>query len=180
MSWIVRLKDLEWSKANVDDSAMKLGLLLEGAHANQTLAETVLDKLKTHVRELESIARQEIRSTLVEELHSLDEESRRAADTLRRLRHVADLRVALWTLGMAAVACVVPLGAAWWVLPSRGEVAALSAQRERLAAEVARLREQGGSVELHRCGSAQRLCVRIDRKAGVFGDAGDFLIVKGY
>lgn len=159
---------------------MKLGLLLEGAHANQALAETVLDKLKVHVSELESIARQEIRSTLVEELHALDEESRRAADTLRRLRHVADLRVALWTLGMAALSCVVPLGAAWWVLPSRGEIAALTARRDGLEADMARLKAQGAAMELRRCGAAQRLCVRVDRKAGVFDEAGDFLIVKGY
>lgn len=172
--------DLKWSEATVDDSAMKLGLLLEGAHANQTLAETVLEKLKTHVAELETIARQEIRSTLVEELHTLDEDSRRAAETLRRLRHVADLRVALWTLGMAALACAVPLAAAWWVLPSRGEIAALSARRDALETEVARLKMQGGLMELRRCGAAQRLCVRIDRKAGVFGEAGEFLIVKGY
>ena len=159
---------------------MKLGLLLEGAHANQALAETVLDKLKVHVSELESIARQEIRSTLVEELSSLDEESRRAADTLRRLRHVANLRVALWTLGMAALSCAVPLGAAWWVLPSRGEIAALTARRDRLEAEMARLKTQGASMELRRCGTAQRLCVRVDSHEGVFGEAGDFLIVKGY
>jgi len=159
---------------------MKLGLLLEGAHANQTLAETVLDKLKAHVGELESIARQEIRSTLLEELHMVDEESRRAAETLRRLRHVADLRVALWTFGMAALSCLLPFGVAWWVLPSRGEVAALSARRDGLEAEVARLKAQGGAMDLRHCGAAQRLCVRIDRKAGVFGDAGDFMIVKGY
>jgi uncharacterized small protein (DUF1192 family) len=165
---------------NVDDSAMKLGLLLEGAHANQTLAEAVLEKLKVHVGELESIARQEIRSTMLEELHSLDEDSRRAAETLRRLRHVADLRVALWSLGMATLACAVPLGAAWWILPSRGEVTALSTRRAMLEAEVARLEAQGGLIELRRCSASQRLCVRIDRKAGVFGEAGDFLIVKGY
>ena len=159
---------------------MKLGLLLEGAQANQTLAETVLEKLKTHVAELETIARQEIRSTLLEELHTLDEDSRRAAETLRRLRHVADVRVAFWTLGMAVLACAVPLGAAWWILPSRGEVAALSARRDALETELARLKAQGGLTELRRCGAAQRLCVRIDHKAGVFGDAGDFLIVKGY
>lgn len=159
---------------------MKLGLLLEGAHANQTLAETALEKLKAHVGELQGIAREEIRATLLEELHALGEDSRRAAETLRRLRHVADVRVALWTLGMAVLACAVPLGAAWWLLPSRSEVSALGVRRDALAAEVARLDAQGGRMELRRCGSAQRLCVRVDRKAGSFGDSGDFLVVKGY
>ena len=159
---------------------MKLGLLLEGAHANQTLAETALEKLRTHVGELERIARDEIRSTMLEELHTVHEDSRRAAETLRRLRHVADLRVALWTLVMAAFACAVPLAAAWWLLPSRDEVAALTERREALEADLARLRAQGALVELRRCGPAGRLCVRVDRKAGAFGEGGEFQVVKGY
>jgi len=159
---------------------MKLGLLLEGAHANQTLAETALEKLKAHVGELEGIAREEIRATLLEELHAVGDDSRRAAETLRRLRHAADLRLALWTLGMAALACSVPIGAAWWLLPSRSEVAALGAKRDALQAEVARLETRGGLMEMRRCGAAGRLCVRVDRKAGAFGEGGDCLVVKGY
>jgi len=159
---------------------MKLGLLLESAQAHQTLAETVLEKLKAQVSELGSVARDEIRATMLEELNALGEDSQRAAETLRRLRYVADLRVAIWTLAMAALACAVPMGIAWWVLPSRGEVAALSAQRDALETTVARLKAEGGKMEWRHCGTAQRLCVRVDRKAGSFGDAADFLIVKGY
>jgi hypothetical protein len=158
---------------------MKLGLLLESAHAHQRLAEGVLEKLKSQVGDLAGIARDEIRATMLEELHALGEDSRRAAETLRRLRHVADLRVALWTLAMAALSCAVPMGAAFWLFPSRGELAALSARRDALETAVARLKAEGGQTEWHRCGVAQRLCVRIDRKAGVFGEAGDFVIVKG-
>jgi hypothetical protein len=164
----------------VDDGAMKLGLLLESAHAHQTLAETVLQKLKSEVSELGGVARDEIRATMLEELSALGEDSRRAAETLRRLRHVADLRVALWTLAMVAISCAAPMGIAWWLLPSRGELAALNARRDELQTSVARLRAEGGQVEMRHCGVAQRLCVRIDRKAGAFGEAGDFVIVKGY
>jgi hypothetical protein len=35
-------------------------------------------------------------------------------------------------------------------------------------------------MELRRCGAAGRLCVRVDRKAGTFGEGGEFLVVKGY
>jgi len=164
----------------VDDTAMKLGLLLESAQAQQALAQGARARLESHVGELAGIARDEIRTTLLEELSALGDDSRRAAETLRRLRYVADLRVALWTLAMAALACAVPLGAAWWLLPSRGEVAALEARREALESAVARLGAQGGRMELHRCGAGQRLCVRVDRSAGAFGDQADFLIVKGY
>lgn len=164
----------------MDDSAMKLGLLLEGAQANQMLAETALEKLKAQVGELGHIARDEIRATMLEELTALGEDSRQAAETLRRLRYVADLRVALWTLAMTTLACAVPLGSAWWVLPSRSEVAALSARRDALEADIARLRAQGALMEVRRCGASQRLCVRIDGKAGAFGEGGEFRIVGGY
>ncbi|HEY2275234.1 MAG TPA: hypothetical protein VGH61_07030 [Steroidobacteraceae bacterium] len=163
----------------MDDDAMKLGLLLEGAHEHQRLAQGVLEKLKVHVGELPGLARDEIRATMLDELNALQEDSRRAAETLRRLRYVADLRVALWTLVMTALACAVPLGAAWWVLPSRAEVASLNARRDALEAAVTRLKAQGGELEWRHCGAAQRLCVRVDRKAGAFGESGDFLIVKG-
>ena len=159
---------------------MKLGLLLESAHAQQAFAENVLEKLRAQVTELGGIAREEIRSTLVEELHALGEDSRRATETLRRLRHVANVRVALWSLGMAALSSAVPLCGAWWLLPSRGDVAVLMARRDTLEAAIAHLREQGGQAELRRCGAARRLCVRVDRAAGAFGEAGDFLVVKGY
>ncbi|MGH8305590.1 MAG: hypothetical protein ACRETG_08245 [Steroidobacteraceae bacterium] len=164
----------------MDDSTMKLGLLLEGAHAHQTLAETTLEQLRAHVGELEGIAREEIRTTLLEELRALGEDSRRAAETLRSLRHVANLRVMLWSVGMAALSCAVPLCAAWWILPSREEIAALSARRDALATSVAHLTRQGGQIELRRCGVTQRLCVRVDRKAPVYGQSGDYLVVKGY
>jgi hypothetical protein len=164
----------------VDDEAMKLGLLLESAHAHQRLAEGVLEKLKAHVTELPGLARDEIRATMVEELGEVEVHAERAAETLRRLRYVADLRVALWTLGMTTLSCAVPLGLVWWELPSRAEVAALSARRDALEASVAHLKAEGAEVELRHCGGAQRLCVRVDRKAGAFGESGEFLIVKGH
>lgn len=164
----------------VDESTMKLGLLLESAHAHQTLAETTLEKLRAHVGELEGIARDEIRSTLIEELRSLAEDGRRAAEHLRRLGRVANLRVALWGLGTAVLSCTPPFAAAWWLLPSRAEIEALTARRDALAENVARLTQQGGAIELRRCGTSRRLCVRVDRKAPAYGAGSDYLVVRGY
>ena len=81
---------------------------------------------------------------------------------------------------MTVLACAVPLGTAWWLLPSRAEIAALAARRDALEAAVARLRAEGGAIEWRRCGGARRLCVRVDRKARAFGEGGDHLVVKGY
>lgn len=164
----------------MEDETIKLGLLMEAAHAQRALAETALEKLNAHVRELDTVVRDEIRHTLVEELQIVVNETRRSAEALRRLRRSANLRIGLWSLGLTLVCSAIPLSLAWWFLPSSSEVSALSAKRDELASAVARLEQRGARVDLRRCGEANRLCVRVDRKAPAYGEAGDYLVVKGY
>jgi len=80
-----------------EDETLKLGLLMEAAQAQQTLAATTLDRLREHTAGLDTIVREEIRATLLEEMHALDEESRRASEALRRLQRTANLRVIVWS-----------------------------------------------------------------------------------
>ena len=68
----------------------------------------------------------------------------------------------------------------WWILPSPTELAALRAKRAELASNVARLEQHGARIDLRRCGAAERLCVRIDRHAPAYGEAADYLVVRGY
>lgn len=164
----------------MEDETIKLGLLMEAAHAQQALAETALEKLNAHVRELDTVVRDEIRHTLVEELQIVVNETGRSAEALRRLRRAANLRIGLWTLGLTLVCSAIPLSLAWWFLPSPSEISALSARRDELASAVARLEQRGARVDLRRCGGTNRLCVRVDRKAPAYGEAGDYLVVKGY
>ena len=164
----------------MEDETIKVGLLMEAARAQQTLAETALERLNAHVRELDTVVRDEIRHTLVEELQIVVNEAKRSAEALRRLRRSANLRIAVWSLGVTLVCSAIPLALAWWLLPSPSEVSALRAKRDDLASAVARLEERGARVDLRRCGGGNRLCVRVDRKAPVYGEAGDYLVVKGY
>src|SRR5204863_4608 len=66
------------------------------------------------------------------------------------------------------------------LLPSHAEVAAVRATRSELSSNVALLIQQGGRVELRHCGAARRLCVHVDRGAPTYGEASDYLVVKGY
>jgi hypothetical protein len=166
--------------ASVEDYTMKLGLLMEAAHAQQTLAETALEKLKAHVADLDDIVREEIRRTLVEELQVLGEESRRAAEALRKLGRSANIRVVLWSVGLTLLCAAIPMCGEWLFLPSRSELAALRLKRDELASSVARLEQRGGRIDLRRCGGTDRLCVRVDRKAPVYGEAADYFVVRGY
>ena len=163
-----------------EDETLKLGLLMEAAQAQQTLAATALDRLREHTAGLDTIVREEIRATLLEEMHALDEDSRRASEALRRLQRTANLRVIVWSTTVLSLASVIPCAIVWWLLPTPAEVARLAAKRDELSANIARLSHQGGNVELRRCGTTQRLCVRVERGAPAYGAAGDFLILKGY
>jgi hypothetical protein len=166
--------------AAVEDPGVRAGLLMEAAAAQQSLAESALARLRDHSAGLDALVREEIRTTLLEELHALQGEVHQAGTALRRLQAIAGLRLTLWSCLILTLAAALPLIVAFRVLPSSAEVASLASRREELSANLARLRRDGGALELRRCGSAQRLCVRIERAAGTYGEERDFLVVKGY
>jgi hypothetical protein len=76
---------------------------------------------------------------------------------------------------------VVPGVVADFAWPSKSEITALRARREALAQNLAELEQRGGKVDWRQCGTAARLCVRIDRKAPVYGKKGEeYRVVDGY
>jgi len=164
----------------MEDETMKLGLLMEAAQAQQTVAASALDRLRDHTAGLDAIVREEIRTTLLEEMRALADDTRGAAASLRRLQRITSLRVTACALLVPSVVTLVPFALAWWFLPSPAEIRSLTAQRDALAVNITRLSAQGGKVELRRCGRPQRLCVHVERSAPAYGTAGDFLVVKGY
>jgi hypothetical protein len=166
--------------ARVEEETLKLGLLMEAAQSQQTLAATTLNRLREHTAGLDAIVREEIRTTLLEEMRALAEESRRAAEGLRRLQRRANLRWVAWSVVVLTPVSLIPCAVAWWLLPTQADIRALGAKRDELTANIARLARQGGNVELHHCGTNRRLCVRVERGAPAYGEAGDFLIIKGY
>lgn len=163
----------------MDDAIMKFGLLMESAEAHQRLAETHLEKLRAHTQDLDGVVRDEIRRTLTEELQMLTSESNRCVQVLQRIRHGAGVRGALWSVAVAVLCTATPLVIMRWTLPSETEITALRARRDELSASVAALEKKGGRIDWRHCGEAARLCVRIDRKAPVYGDKADFYVVAG-
>ena len=164
----------------MEDDTLKLGLLMEAAQSHQTLAATTLDRLREHTAGLDAIVREEIRATLLEELRALGDDSRSAAEALRRLQRTANLRLVAWSAAVVSLTAAVPCAITWWCLPTRAEIQALGAKRDELTANISRLAHQGGNLELRRCGSTQRLCVRVERSAPAYGATSDFMVVKGY
>ena len=166
--------------AGAEEETLKIGLLMEAAQAQQTLATSTLEHLREHTAGIDAIVREEIRATLLEEIRALGEDSHRAAKALRRLQRTANVRLIAWGAGVISLAALFPFGLAWWLTPTGADIEALIARRDQLATNIADLSRQGGNLELRHCGPRQRLCVRIERGAPTYGASGDFLVVKGY
>ena len=162
------------------EETLQAGLLMESAQTHQAMVTENLQRLQSHIRDLDTVVRDEIRRTLLEELQAVSIESQRAVRALQRASVSAGGRIA-WLLHLGLLlAVLMPAGVLIYRAPSPSELAALRAQRTELEEAVRRLREQGGQVEWRRCGDARRLCVRVDRKSPWFGDQSDFVIVRGY
>ena len=154
--------------------------LTEAVQRQQREAEAAIDRLSAMAERLDEVVRAEIRSAFCEEFRMLGATSERAAQALHAVRRAASVRVALWTVGVTVACSVIPLALAWTVLPSRAQLARMRDEREELAARLERLRDQGGKIDLRRCGAAGRLCVRVERSSPAYGADADYLIVKGY
>jgi hypothetical protein len=172
--------DMNEHPGTVDETTMRLGLLMESAQAHQKMAETQLEKLRSHTQDLDGVVREEIRRTLIEELEGLTAESRRAGQALNGMRRAAHLRSLIWTVSAALLSTAIPGGVAYWLLPSGPQIEALRARRDELQVSIARLEQSGGRIDWRHCGERTRLCIRIDRSAPSYGDKADYYIVKGY
>jgi hypothetical protein len=132
--------------------------------------------LRAHAQDLDGVVRDEIRRTLVEELQMLNEETTRAARVLRYARH-GGFREAVGSVLVASVCTLVPIGIARWALPSDTEISVLRTRRDELNANLRVLEQQGARIAWRHCGEDRRLCVRIDRKAPVYGEKADYFVV---
>jgi hypothetical protein len=153
---------------------------METAQAHQQLVDQSLTQLRLHAQGLDAVVRDEIRRTFADECGALVQEARGAADALLDLQRSASRRLALWSLVCAAVSAGAALLVLERLLPSQAQLASLRTQRSQLSAVVAQLASSGGRIDLRQCGSARRLCVRVDRRAPAYGDAADYFILEGY
>jgi hypothetical protein len=142
--------------------------------------QVAIERLGALAEGLDRVVRQEIRSAFVEEFQMLGAASQRAAEALHGVRRAASVRVAAWAIALVVVCSAIPVAISWALIPSRAALTQMRRERDELAASVDHLQQQGGKIELRRCGAERRLCVRIDRSAPAYGPQADYLVVKGY
>jgi hypothetical protein len=108
------------------------------------------------------------------------EESARAVRSLRALERSARLRFVVWTLTTTLLSAAASALSAWWLLPSSSQIDALRLRRDQLLIAIDTLEQRGGRIDLRRCGTVQRWCVRVERRAPAYGEQADYFVVKGY
>jgi hypothetical protein len=165
--------------ATTDDS-LKVGLLMESAQSHQVLVTESLQRLQAHVRDLDTVVRDEIRRTLLEELQAVSTESDAAVRALGRAARRAHGHLLVLGLALVILVAAIPAGLFAWFVPTPAQIAVLRTQRAELEVALSQLKQQGAQIEWHRCGEARRLCVRIDRAAPAFGEQADYRIPRGY
>jgi len=163
----------------VDVDSVKLGLLMETAERHQKLAEAAIGKLNEQALGLEAVVRDQINRAVVEEMKTVQAETQRAVEALQRVKRAANARVTLWTIGLTAISAGIALFVAWWVLPTRVQIAALRTERDELASNIAVLDQRGARAGLRRCGTGH-LCVRVDMTAPRYGNQRDYFVIRGY
>src|SRR5262249_8889394 len=132
---------------SMDQDSVKLGLLMESAQTHQKLAETAIEKLSEHTQSLEAAVRDQVQRALVDALKTVHTEAQRAVEALQKIRRAANARVTLWTLGLTVISAAIALFIAWWVLPTRDEIARLRTERDELAGNIAVLNQRGARAD---------------------------------
>jgi cell division protein FtsB len=166
--------------STLDDKTMAFGLLMESAQVHQKLAESQLQKLRDHTRDLDGVVRDEIRRTLVDELQTLTQETARTIRALEKMRRGVTIRNTLASAGAAVACAIAPIIVAKLALPTPAEIASLAARRDELKQNISNLKQHGGEADLKRCGASMRLCVQVDIKAPRYGDKADYFVIAGY
>ena len=168
------------AESTLDHKTMAFGLLMESAQVHQKLAESQLQQLRDHTRDLDGVVREEIRRTLVDEMQTLTEETARTIRALEKMRRAVTMRNELAGAGVAVACAIAPVTVAKLALPTPAEISSLAARRDELERNISRLQQHGGGVDLKKCGASMRLCVQVDIKAPRYGDKADYFVIAGY
>ena len=183
---------------------------LDGLAAERVALKREREQLAHERRALEQGTQAAVRLAVEESLGraaSIGVEAVQAAarPLLGRLDQVADgaaqaeaalRRVVLWASwrllgwGVAAIAALVLL---WWLASSAvlwwdaGVIGRAQLQKAHLEAEIANLKasqdewQKAGMLgKLAHCDPGYRPCIRVDERAGGFGDQGDYRVILGY
>jgi hypothetical protein len=162
------------SDTATETAPTELGRVLETVHSQQSQIHGMLATLDARSRDLDSALGEAVQRAF------MDAAGLRAAEKLSQVHRATGVRFALWSFGVVSACALVPTILTWMLMPSRAQLTQARQSLDELSAGIARLSREGGRIELRHCGEANRLCVRVDRKAPFYGEYSDYAVLKGY
>jgi hypothetical protein len=162
------------SETSTDGVSVDLGRILETIHAQQAQLHGMLASLESRTRDLDASVGETVQRALMQPA------GLRAAEKLAQVQRASAARFARWSFGLVSGCAVVPALLSWMLMPSRAQLLQARQSYDALSGGVAQLSREGGRIELRHCGTANRLCVRVDRKSPWYGESADFMVLKGY
>jgi hypothetical protein len=103
----------------------------------------------------------------------------RLAASMDRVQTAWTWRILMLSVGVLLIVGLAAYGLVWW---ERSQVEDLKAYRQSLQADINRMKpvvtdleRRGGALQWSTCGG--RLCVRVNRSAGAYGQQGDYFVV---
>jgi hypothetical protein len=158
----------------IGTAPVEFGRVLETVHAQQSQIHGMLATLDARSRDLDSVLGEAVQRAFT------DAAGLRAAEKLSQVHRATGMRFALWSFGVVSACSLVPTVLTWMLMPSRAQLTQARQSLDHLSAGIARISREGGRIELRHCGEANRLCVRVDRKAPFYGEDSDYAVLKGY
>ena len=162
------------SELATEAAPTELGRVLETVHAQHSQIHGMLATLDTRSRDFDSAMGEAVQRAF------MDAAGLRAAEKLSQIHRATGMRFALWSFGIVSACSLVPTVLTWMLMPSRSQLMQARQSLDQLSAGIARLSREGGRIDLRHCGEANRLCVRVDRKAPFYGEGADYAVIKGY
>ena len=185
-------------EGGMDPQILKAGLLMEAAEAQQKAAQDAVHRFEVVAnalvplieraiergltRHVDAAVRQAVANMAAEELKQVQDEARRAAVTLQRLRDQARQGLTIktaWLSGLVALGVSFTVVILLFLLDALPTWTAPAALPERTVAHpslrgdpaaLAEIERRGLVVEVGFCGDKRRVCARVESKAAVGRD----------
>ena len=175
---------------NDEAKAVMISLDQHAQTVHAALAQSNSEAINTMLEDRADQHLQQLQERLAPLQTRLDQWQQQLDDNAQFLSYVSRYfaRKAMWLAVAVATSVSLAIVAATWlaVEHERKQLKILEQDQQALQQNISTLKtineeweKKQGRLQLHQCGDAQRLCIRVET-LGRYGDNNDYMVIKGY
>ena len=175
---------------NDEAKAVMISLDQHAQTVHAALAQSNSEAINTMLEDRADQHLQQLQERLAPLQTRLDQWQQQLDDNAQFLSYVSRYfaRKAMWLAVAVATSVSLAIVAATWlaVEHERQQLKILEQDQQALQQNISTLKtineeweKKQGRLQLHQCGDAQRLCIRVET-LGRYGDNNDYMVIKGY